>query len=234
MNIVNLLILICLLIGLYYVYINYSKLKEWYRNKYNIDVVKNQEIEEEYTEDSFNETVDEAITQFVNENNNKMDRQKVYLDVSANNKYIGRIIIELFNEIVPKTANNFYELCKNKKYQNTKFHRIIKDFMIQGGDIDNLDGRGGSSIYGETFDDENFDITHDHAGLLSMANRGKNTNGSQFFITTNSAKHLDGQHVVFGRVINGMEVVMNIEHVRTVEDKPTFDIYVSDCGIVSI
>jgi cyclophilin family peptidyl-prolyl cis-trans isomerase len=248
MNIVNFLIIICLLIGFYYLYINKKKIYNFYKNKQISNIsseLKNKAINllygdntysesEEYTEDSFNETVQEAITQFVNEDyeSDISNRQKVYLDVSTNNKYIGKIIIELFDDIVPITTKNFYELCKSKKYQNTKFHRIIKDFMIQGGDIDNLDGRGGSSIYGDTFDDENFKITHDHPGLLSMANRGKNTNGSQFFITTNSANHLDGKHVVFGKVIQGMEIVNNLERVRTVEDKPTMDIYISDCGLL--
>lgn len=203
--------------GIYYTFKNWNNIK---------NSILNQTVEDS-DEDSYNGTVEEALSQIVD-----VEREKVFLDISHNNKHIGRIIIELFNDITPITAKNFAELCKNKKYQNTRFHRIIKDFMIQGGDIDNLNGKGGRSIYGQYFDDENFDIKHNQPGLVSMANKGKNTNGSQFFITTNNANHLDGKHVVFGTVIQGMNIVKIIEDTHTVDGNPTLDVYISDCGIL--
>jgi peptidylprolyl isomerase len=132
----------------------------------------------------------------------------VFFDIGTNNKYYGKIIIKLFSDVVPKTCNNFRELCKTKKYYNSPFHRIIKDFMIQGGDFTNGNGTGGASIYGSKFPDENFKLKHSKPYLLSMANSGPNTNGSQFFITTNPAPHLDGRHVVFGEIYEGFEVLI--------------------------
>ncbi len=113
------------------------------------------------------------------------------------------IDIELYDDIVPQTCQNFKELCKNNKYSDCPFHRVINNFIIQGGDITNLDGTGGTSIYGEYFDDENFELKHDQPGLISMANSGVNTNNSQFFFTLNEAPELDGKHVVFGKIIKG-------------------------------
>lgn len=156
----------------------------------------------------------------------------VFMDISVNNKKIGRIIIKLFSDIVPKTAKNFRELCK-KHYKNAPFHRIIKDFMIQGGDFTNENGTGGYSIYGHKFEDENFKLDHDRPYLLSMANSGPNTNGSQFFITTNKTSHLDGKHVVFGEVIKGLDVIDDLNNVETgMSDKPEYDIRISNCGIL--
>lgn len=171
-----------------------------------------------------------------------MVRPRCFLDVSIGGELEGRIVVELYNDIVPKTAENFRALCTGGKgigpstgvplhYKGSPFHRVIKSFMIQGGDISAGDGTGGESIYGLKFADENFELKHERKGMLSMANSGPNTNGSQFFITTTRTSHLDGKHVVFGRVIKGMGVVRSIEHVNTDNnDHPTQDVIIVDCG----
>jgi len=159
--------------------------------------------------------------------------QNVYLDIMVDNNYMGKIVIQLYDDIVPKTAHNFRQLAINKNYQHTIFHRIIKGFMIQGGDFTRGDGTGGVSIYGEKFPDENFHIKHTKPGLLSMANSGPDTNGSQFFITTVSTPHLDNKHVVFGEVVSGMNIVEHLENISTnPEDRPNVECKVSDSGIL--
>lgn len=154
----------------------------------------------------------------------------VYLEIGRRTGKIGTILIELFVDVVPKTARNFIGLLD--KYVGSKFHRIIPKFMIQGGDITRGDGSGGYSIYGQTFEDENFKINHDEEGLLSMANSGPGTNGSQFFITLAYIPHLDGSHVVFGRVANnaGMRVVREIEKMGTEEGTPKEEIRIIGSG----
>lgn len=140
----------------------------------------------------------------------------------------GQIVIELYDDVVPLTARNFRELYENGAYNNCPFHRIIPGFMIQGGDFTNGNGTGGRSIYGEKFPDENFQLKHDRPGLLSMANSGPDTNGSQFFITLDAQPHLDNKHVVFGRVKQGMDLVRAIENVPTDQtDQPTVPVTIS-------
>lgn len=163
------------------------------------------------------------------------DRSRVFFDIAIGEETIGRIAFELFDDITPKTAENFKQLCiREPGYKNSIFHRVIKQFMIQGGDFENFNGTGGSSIYGEKFEDENFILTHDRPFLLSMANAGKNTNGSQFFVTTVKTPHLDGKHVVFGKVIAGKSVVRQIENTATGEsDRPVQDCKVINCGVLN-
>lgn len=150
-------------------------------------------------------------------------RPIVFFDIFIGDQSAGRIKIELYSDIVPKTAENFRQYCTGEHrinlqpigYKDAIFHRVIKDFMIQGGDFINADGTGSQSIYGKSFEDENFTVKHDSAGLLSMANSGKDTNGCQFFITLQKCDFLDGKHVVFGKVVDGMLTVRKIENVPT-------------------
>ncbi|OVA01774.1 Tetratricopeptide TPR-1 [Macleaya cordata] len=155
-----------------------------------------------------------------------MVNPRCFLDISIGGELEGRIVVELYSDVVPKTAENFRALCTGEKGigPNT-------GFMIQGGDISARDGTGGESIYGLKFEDENFELKHERKGMLSMANSGPNTNGSQFFITTTRTSHLDGKHVVFGKVIKGMGVVRSIEHVYTGDgDSPSLEVVIADCG----
>jgi len=165
---------------------------------------------------------------------------KVFFDIEIDGKSAGRIEIGLFGDTVPKTAGNFLHLCKCDKgtgksgkplcYKNSPFHRIIPNFMIQGGDFTNQNGSGGESIYGRSFEDENFKIKHEGQGYVSMANAGPGTNGSQFFITTIKTQWLDGHHVVFGKVIKGMNVVKAIEAVGSGSGQPSKKVIISNCG----
>jgi peptidylprolyl isomerase len=165
---------------------------------------------------------------------------QVFFEMSAGGRRLGRITMELFMDKTPQCADNFRALCTGEKgktkggkamhYKGSAFHRIIPQFMLQGGDFTRGDGTGGESIYGPMFRDENFKIKHTKGGLLSMANAGPNTNGSQFFITTVATPHLDGKHTVFGRVIEGMPIVKKIESLGTQSGKPRAKVVIDDCG----
>jgi len=171
---------------------------------------------------------------------NNENNPKCFFDISAGGRKLGRVTFELFKDQTPQCAENFRALCTGEKgkgqsrkplhFKGSSFHRVIPNFMLQGGDFTNGDGTGGESIYGPMFADENFKLRHTKPGLLSMANAGPNTNGSQFFITTVACDWLDGMHTVFGRVIDGMKIVKKVESLGTQSGKPRAKIEIVDCG----
>ncbi|KAI9317709.1 peptidyl-prolyl cis-trans isomerase H [Dichotomocladium elegans] len=167
------------------------------------------------------------------------ERPIVFFDISIGDVPIGRMKMELYSDICPKTAENFRQLCTGEYkrngvpqgFKNCLFHRVIKDFMVQGGDFIKGDGTGSMSIYGDKFEDENFTVKHTQAGLLSMANSGPNTNGCQFFITCDKCDFLDGKHVVFGHLVDGLLTLRKIENVSTGQNnRPKLPVRITECG----
>jgi peptidylprolyl isomerase len=159
----------------------------------------------------------------------------VFFDITINNEPAGRIVFKLYDDVVPKTARNFRELATKQHgfgYEGSSFHRVIPNFMLQGGDFTRGNGTGGQSIYGEKFADENFNIKHTKPGLLSMANAGKNTNGSQFFVTTVVTSWLDGAHVVFGEVVENYDLVKKIESLGSSSGKLSKTVTIARSGVV--
>ncbi|KAG8574546.1 hypothetical protein GDO81_009222 [Engystomops pustulosus] len=164
-----------------------------------------------------------------------MEKKRVFFDLTADGSPLGQVVIELRFDVVPKTAENFLKLCTGEVgygYKGCTFHRIIPHFLCQGGDFTNHNGTGGKSIYGGKFEDENFILKHSAPGTISMANAGPNSNGSQFFISTIKADWLNGKHVVFGCVVEGMEVIKKMESYGSNSGKTSKKIVIADCGIL--
>jgi peptidylprolyl isomerase len=209
------------------------KKKEKKRRSRKPEPIEHDETIDSLSRDIGNSDFSNKMSSMLSEMNSK--EQYVYMDIAVDRERAGRIIIKLFDDVVPKTCLNFRCLATGEKgfgYEGSVFHRIIPSFMVQGGDIDHQNGKGGRSIYGGKFPDENFKIRHSKPGLLSMANSGPDTNGSQFFVITdpNGTPHLDGKHVVFGEVIDGMDLILDIESLGSGDGKPRREVRILECG----
>ncbi|XP_042866304.1 peptidyl-prolyl cis-trans isomerase E-like [Penaeus japonicus] len=203
---------------------------EWLK-KYAGATLEGQEGAEEGTSEGTKRSAEESEEE--PKSKKKKTNPQVYFDIKIGKTLVGRIVMQLRADVVPKTVENFRCLCTHEKgygYQGSTFHRIIPGFMCQGGDFTNHNGTGGRSIYGSKFEDENFKLRHTGPGILSMANSGPNSNGSQFFLTTERTEWLDNKHVVFGQVVSGMDVIRKMEKCGTKSGKPSEKVVISNCG----
>ncbi|XP_063597265.1 peptidyl-prolyl cis-trans isomerase-like, partial [Penaeus indicus] len=203
---------------------------EWLK-KYAGATLEGQEDAEEGTSEGTKRSAEESEEE--PKAKKKKTNPQVYFDIKIGKTLVGRIVMQLRADVVPKTVENFRCLCTHEKgygYQGSTFHRIIPGFMCQGGDFTNHNGTGGRSIYGSKFEDENFKLRHTGPGILSMANSGPNSNGSQFFLTTERTEWLDNKHVVFGQVVSGMDVIRKMEKCGSKSGKPSEKVVISNCG----
>lgn len=225
------ILIIILIIVIIYLYIDNNK-QQPTNNNHNNHILKEDNNHINHILKENNHHINNNHNDETNDINlYNFSQKQAYIDIEYIN-YRNRVIINLAIDIVPKTCNNFASLCYNKSYKNSSFHRIIRDFMIQGGDFINNNGTGSTSIYGKTFTDENFKLKH-NKGVISMANSGPNTNGCQFFITTKDTPWLDGTHVVFGNIIKGMDLIEYLENIPVDEnDKPLDEVKIVDCGLL--
>jgi cyclophilin family peptidyl-prolyl cis-trans isomerase len=236
------------LLIIFFIFYNYCGGKEWIQER--TQQVKAQRALDEIKEDMVSEIAGppppptESAQRLSTHEQIGNTSLYPYFDITIGGEPAGRVVMELFDENLPRTCRNFRTLCVKRAinsanaddepdYKGTPFHRVIPGFMIQGGDTTNGDGTGGMSIFGRRFEDEGFEYRHNQEGLLSMANAGPNTNGSQFFITTKPAPHLDGKHVVFGIVLKGYDVIKRIERLETDGgDRPLQPVIIADCGLM--
>lgn len=224
---IYIIIALIILIAAYLIYV--------YFFKKNTNSIENNTINNEH----FNQKdIKEDEGKVIKKNNDSIEGNPYFI-ISIDGKEEGKLKFELFDEEVPKTCANFRYLCvkgledkKDACYKDSIFHRVIEEFMIQGGDFTNFDGTGGKSIYGDSFEDENFNLKHNQPGLLSMANSGPNTNGSQFFITLKETPWLDDKHVVFGILLEGFELIKKIELLEKDDNnKPLVEVKIIECGL---
>mgnify|MGYP005635765631 CR=1 FL=1 len=221
------IIALIILIAAYLIYVYFFKT--------NTNSIENNTINNEHFSQK---DITEDESNVIKKNNDSIEGNPYFI-ISIDGKKEGKLKFELFDEEVPKTCANFRYLCvkglgdkKEACYKDSIFHRVIEEFMIQGGDFTNFDGTGGKSIYGDSFEDENFNLKHNQPGLLSMANSGPNTNGSQFFITLKETPWLDDKHVVFGILLEGFELIKKIELLEKDDNnKPLVEVKIIECGL---
>ncbi|PVD28305.1 hypothetical protein C0Q70_10892 [Pomacea canaliculata] len=205
---------------------------EWAQDKFNFDDFRPLPLYFTLTEEGYKEHL------------NSKKHDYVYMDISIEDEDVGRLVIELFSDCVPKTCANFKALCTGEKgiseetgmnltFKNSIFHRLVPNGWIQGGDFYHGRGNGGESVYGSVFEDENFSVPHNRRGILGMANKGRHTNGSQFYITLQPTQWMDTKYVAFGQIIEGTETLRRMETEKTMNERPVRDIKIHDCGVLT-